>query len=176
LSRQVKSSIPDLAENEVRNLILEPNDDNTLLLYDNVGLGLQFVYPRRWHVASVQGRRVALDEPKGSGLLLSVEPAPSLPTAAAFLGESRDYLEKQKARILRVENPSRLQAAPSELDHFGMAVDMAGQQVWMDYFVVRQKDAGATVAARLLPNELAPLKRDIERIAKSVRITAAPDK
>ena len=31
---------------------LEPNADNTLLLYDNPELGIRFLYPRRWHVGS----------------------------------------------------------------------------------------------------------------------------
>jgi hypothetical protein len=46
--------------------------------------------------------------------------------------------------------------------------------VLMDYYVARQDNGGATLAARLLPGaELAALQKEIERIARSVTITKA---
>jgi hypothetical protein len=40
----------------------------------------------------------------------------------------------------------------------------------MDYYVLRQAPGGATLAARLLPADLAGLQKEVERIARSVQI------
>ena len=45
---------------------------------------------------------------------------------------------------------------------------MGSQKATMDYYIVRQANGGATVAARLLT---ADLQKDVERIARSVTIT-----
>ena len=64
-------------------MALEPNADNTQLLYDNPDLGVRFLHPRRWRVAGVRGAQVALDETGGNGLLLTLEPAATVPTGPA---------------------------------------------------------------------------------------------
>ena len=61
LTRQANTRSSDLTETALRGLVTEPNADNTLLLYDNPELGVRFLYPRRWHVASVRGTQVTLD-------------------------------------------------------------------------------------------------------------------
>ena len=44
-----------------------------------------------------------MDENGGSGLLLTVEPLKETPTASQFLQESKNWLEQQKAKVLRVD-------------------------------------------------------------------------
>jgi hypothetical protein len=172
LTRQANRRHKDLSDEALRDITLEPNAGNTLLLYDNLDLGVKFLYPRRWRVAGVRGRQVALDEVQGNGLLLTLEPLAQLPTAAQFMKESRTWLGQQKARVLRLDNPRRLQNAPRSLDHFAIDAEVARQRVWLDYFVVRQQGTGgATLAARLMPKELAGLRKEVEGIARSVRIT-----
>jgi len=168
LSRQAHAQVPDLTEEALKGVALEPNADNTLLLYDNAELGIRFLYPRRWHVASAQANQVALDEPKGSGVLLTVEPAERVPAGAQFLLESRDFFVKQKAKVLRVDEPRRVQASPRELDHFALDVEVAGERALMDYYVIRQAAGGATLAGRLQPTDLPALQKDVESIARSV--------
>src|SRR5262249_55020241 len=141
-----------------------------LLLYDNPDLKLRFLHPRGWRVTGVRGTQVTLDEAGGSGLLLTVEPAARVPAAAQFLTESRDYLQKQKARLFATEGPPRVQAAPPELDQFALDVETAGQRVLMDYYVARQAAGGATLAARLLTANRDKLRREVEGIARSVTI------
>lgn len=170
LTRKPQESA-ELADASLRGVAVEPNADNTLLLYDNLELGLRFLYPRRWRVAGVQGRQVALDEPGGSGLLLTVEPPAAVPTAAQYLTESRDWLGKQKIKLLRIDPPRRLQYAPQELEQFGLEVEEPGRRVLLHYYVARQSLGGATLAARLLPTDLAAVQREAERIARSVAIT-----
>jgi hypothetical protein len=170
LTRQAPQASKDLSDTALKGVTLEPNDDNTMLLYDNFDLGLRFLYPRRWKVMSVQGRQVAV-EANGSGLLLTREPLLSVPTGAQFLGESKNWLEQQKGKIGRVEAPQRMQTKQGEEEHFSLHVDLQGQSVVMDYFVTRQALGGATLAARLLPKDLAGLRKDVARIAASIQIT-----
>jgi hypothetical protein len=169
LTRQVVTRIAELSEEALRGVSLEPNADNTLLLYDHADLGVRFLYPRRWRVAGVRGSQVTLDGADGSGLLITVDPPARVPTGAQFLAESRGWLEKQKARLLRTEAPEQVQGPA--LEHFALEADMGGQKFLMDYYVARQAAGGATLAARLLPADLAALRKEVERIARSLAIT-----
>jgi hypothetical protein len=172
LTRQVHTTAKDMSEEALKGVALEPNADNTRLLYDNADLGVRFLYPRRWHVAGVHGRQIGLDTADGNGLLLTLEPAGRVPTGTQFLDESRKYLQQQKAKILRVEEPGQLQIAPQELERFALDVEVNSQKVQMDYYVARQgKLGGATLAARLLPTDLAALRKEVEAIARTVTIT-----
>jgi hypothetical protein len=170
LTRQAHRRSADLGDEALRSWTLEPNADNTQLLYDNPELGVRFLYSRRWHVAGVRGTQVAVDEAQGSGLLLTLELPARVPTGAQFLAESRAYLQQQKAKVVRVEGPRKLQEAPRALEQFRLEVEVMGQPAVMDYYVIRQPAGGATLAARLLPADLANLQRDVERIARSVQV------
>ena len=170
LTRRPHTRAQELSDMELRRLVLEPNDNNTQLLYDNADLGVQFLHPRRWHVAGVRGRQVGVDEKKGSGLLLTVEPLKRVPTAAAFLQEARTYLQKQKAVLVGQQPPRLVQAAPPSVERFDLEVTMAGQRVVLVYIVVRQANGGATLTARLLPEGMPALAREVERIARSVAL------
>src|SRR5262249_16850311 len=61
LTRQTQQRSKDLSDGALKGLALEPSPANTLLLYENPDLGLRFLYPRRWRVASQRGPQVALD-------------------------------------------------------------------------------------------------------------------
>jgi hypothetical protein len=52
-----------------------------------------------------------------------------------------------------------------------MEADMGKQRMWLDYWVIRQAQGGATVAARLSPTDLQSLRRDVQRIVRSFEIT-----
>jgi hypothetical protein len=171
LTRQANQRSADLSDEALRSVVVEPNAENTLLLYDNPDLGVRLLYPRRWRVGGVRGRQVVLDEVNGNGMLVTLEAAARIPTAAQFLAESRDYLEKQKAKVLRINPPQRLGQPPHDLEHFGLEIDMAGQAATMDYYIIRQAQGGATLAARLLPANVAETRKDVERIARSLVIT-----
>jgi hypothetical protein len=116
------------------------------------------------------GSQVALAAGDGSGILITVDPSERVPTALAFLDESRAWLTKQKARLVRTYSPRRLRDRPT-LDGFALEVEMGKQRIWLDYYVTAQAGGGATVAARLLPQGLSELRREAEKIAQSVTIT-----
>jgi hypothetical protein len=169
LTRRPQGPAADLSDEALRGIGLEPTAENTELLYDNPDLGIRFLHPRRWRVGAVRGTQLTLDETNGSGLLLTVEPADRVPTVAQYLAESRDFLEKQKMRVLRMEAPRRVAAVP-EVDTFALETEASGQRVLLEYYVSRQPSGGMTLAARLLPADLPALRREVERIARSVQL------
>jgi hypothetical protein len=171
LTRQANQRTRELSDEGLKGVALEPDADNTRLLYDNADLGVRFLHPRRWHVAGVHGAQVALDAPDGSGVLLTLEPPARVPTGAQFLNESQTYLQQQKAKVLRIDAARKVQPAPQELERFGLEVEVGGQKVQMEYYVARQASGGATVAARLLPEDLANLRKEVEAVARSIVIT-----
>jgi hypothetical protein len=172
LTRQVLGRLPELADEAFRGVALEPNADNTLLLYDNPDLGVRFLHPRRWRVAVVRGSQVALDADGGAGLLITLDPLTRVPTGDQFLAESRAWLVRQKATVVRTEPPRQVQATPP-LEQFALEAQMGGQKFLMDYYVCRQGKGGATLAARLPPSDQATLRKEVERIARSLSVTRA---
>ncbi len=181
LTRQLNPHGRELSDGGLRGVKLDPDADNTLMLYDNPEIGVRFLFPRRWRVAGVRGLQVALDEINGNGLLLTLEPAARVPTAAQFLAETRAWMGQQKAKVLRVEAPRRLQAAPRAVDQFAIDAEVMRERVLMDYYVLSQARGGATGTARLLPKDVAAVRKEVEKIVRSVEITrpivaAAPKK
>ncbi len=174
LTRETSAAVKELGGAALKGLTLTPTADNTLLLYDSADLGLRFVYPRRWRVAGGLGRQVRLDGADGSGLQITLDPPAKVPTGAQFLTESRDYFKGQKAKVFGSEEPSRVRGGAGELEHFTIDVEVKGDRVLMAYYVAKQDNGGATLAARLLPGaELAAVRKEVERIAKSVTVTKA---
>lgn len=171
LTRQANTEVRELSDAGLRGVKLEPDDDNTLLLYDNEDIGLRFLYPRRWRVAGVRGGQIGIDETNGSGLMMTLEAPARVPTAAQYLAESKTWLLKEKARIVRVADPRSLRDSPNALSQFSIEMETGGKPAVMEYFVIHQRMGGVTIAARLLPTDVAVLKREVERIARSVQIT-----
>jgi hypothetical protein len=167
MSRQVDTKCKEISDEGLKGATLEPDADNSLLLYDNPDLGVKFLHPRRWRVAGVRGNQVTLDGADGSGMMLTLEAAAKTPTGEQFLTESREWLAGQKAKLLRTEEVKRTQG----LDHFALEAEVTGQKVLMDYYVLRGADGGLLVAARLLPDDLDALRKEVERIARSASIT-----
>jgi len=172
LTRQPSQS-KELSDDALRGLTLEPNDDNTQLLYENEEMGIRFLYPRRWRVAGVNGRQIGLDETRGNGgLLMTIEALSRVPTGPQYLQESQNWLTGQKAKVIKSERPATLQNPPRLLEHFTIDADIKDQRVRLAYYVMRQPLGGATLAARLVPStDLTSLERDVQRVARSLQIT-----
>jgi hypothetical protein len=170
LTRRANTHSAELSDAALRGVALEPSADNTRLLYDNPDLGVRFLYPRRWKVAGVRGSQLALDGADGCGLLLTIDPLSRVPSGASFLAESRTWLVKQKARLLRVVPPASVPGTRG-LEHFALEAEMGGQKFWMDYYVTRHAGGGATLAARLPPRDLAAMRKEVAQLARSVVIT-----
>ncbi len=174
LTRQARTEAKELTNGSLKGKTLTPTAANTLLLCDNAELGVRFLYPRRWRMAGGLGRQLRLDGADGSGLQITLDPPARVPTGAQFLAESRAYFTDQKAKIFRTEPPTRVEGGAGPLEHFTLDVEVKGDRVLMDYYVAKQDNGGATLAARLLPGkELATVQKEIADIAKSLTVTRA---
>ncbi len=171
LTRQAPVTSTELSEQALKGIALEPNNENTRLLYDNPDLGVRLVHPRRWRVATVQGRQLALDSPDGSGVLFTLDPLTRIPTGAQFQSETKDFLLKQKGRILSASTPRVVQDRPTVLEQFTLETEMNKQRLVMVYYIIRQKNGGATVAARFLPETREVLEKELDKIVRSLTIT-----
>jgi hypothetical protein len=153
----------------LRGMKLEPNADNTLLLFEHPQVGARFVYPRNWRVAGFNDKQIGIDESKGSGLLLTLSPAANTPNGILFLQETQHFLVKQQAKIFRTEQP---RVVANGLETFTIDAETAKQRVSLQYYTTRQGAQGATIAARLLPRDLPQVQREVEQIARSLQLRA----
>jgi hypothetical protein len=172
LTRQARARCPELADEAIRGLTVEPNGDNTQLLYESPELGVRLQHPRRWRMQAAKGRQLFFEATNGNGVLVTLEPPASVPTASAYLAETQAFIAKEKGKVLKTDTPQRL---TTEIDQFGLDVEMNGRRERLEYYIVRQPAGGATVAARLSPTaDLDAVRRDVERIVRGLRIVAAP--
>ncbi len=171
LTREPKSSSVALSDSALRGLSLEPNDDNTRLLFDDQDLGVRFLYPRRWRVSTLQRNQVSLDEPTGGGLLITLEPLKRMPSGQQFQREANAFLTKMGVKILQASAPRKMQASPGNVEHFSVQAKVNKQRVQLDYFIARQTNGGATIASRLLSSQARTLEPDVQRIVRSLEIT-----
>lgn len=168
MTRQREPKSRELSDDSLRGLTLEPNADNTLLLFDQPHVGVRFLHPRNWRIAGMNDKQIGIDEARGNGVLITLSPAASTPTAALFRQESVQWLAKQNAKILREE---KIQALGGGLELFGFEAEIGKERVLLQYYVMRQGDRGATLTARLLPGD-ASAQREAEKIARSLQLRA----
>ncbi len=170
LSRQANTRCKELSDDGLKGVTLEPNEDNTRLLYDNPDLGVKFQYPRRWR-ASERANQVTLETAGGNGVILSVEPLARVPTGAQFLAEAKHDLEAMKAKISRTGAVRLMQEKPP-WEEFSLDAEVNGQKLFLQYYVTKQARGGVTVAARLVSGEgLTDLQKEVERVARSIEVT-----
>lgn len=172
LTREPNPACKSLSDETVKHLRTEPDDERTMLMYEDAAQGISFDHSRRWRVNSSRGRQVTLEDNNGAGLLLTLEPLARLPTIGDYQRESATYLKSKGIAVLR-------QDAPKGLDPNTERATLRMQEgqkdpVWMDYYRVRRPLGGMTIAARLPETDPDASRREVERIAASVRITIAP--
>jgi hypothetical protein len=167
LERSPGGKATDLDDAALKGVKLEPDEDNTRMLYDSASQAVRFEYPRAWRIAREAEGQIALDGAGGSGLLITLDPAGKTPTSRQLLEESRGWMRKQKGEVLREVPAATLRTSP-RLEAFSLEVKLGGQTFWMDYYVTEQASGGATVAARLVPADLKQSRKDVEAIARSI--------
>jgi hypothetical protein len=170
MTRQVNGNCPELSDDALRGVALEPDANNTLLLYDNPNAGVRFLYPRRWRVTAVRGAQITLDGADGNGLLLTVDRTRPGPSGEQFLAEAQNWLVKQNARLLHADRLHQVRGEPV-LEAFALEAELSGQKFLMDYYVTRQPAGGATLAARLVPSDREEARREVDRLARSIVIS-----
>jgi hypothetical protein len=169
LTRRLESS-PDLGDEVVRKLGVDPTPENTLLLFDEPQLGVRFTYARRWQVKQADARQIILEGQGGGGLVITLEPLSQLPTGKQFQAEAAETLKKQGARANRSEAPQAIRAAPELIERFLFEVEINKEPAFLDYYVVRQTLAGATVAGNYPAREAAAMQKEAEATVRSLRL------
>jgi hypothetical protein len=169
LTRRLESSA-DLADDVVKRLPLEPNAGNTLLLFDQPALGVRFTYPRRWTVQRADARQILLDAQGGGGLVITLEPLAQTPTGKQFQAEATATLQKQGARILRAEPPQAMRGPEGIVERFWFEAELNKQGVFLDYYTLRHAAAGATIAGHYPLRDAGILQREVDAIARSLRL------
>ncbi len=170
LTRRPEANNAALSDEALRTLVVQPNDDNTLLLFDEQEFGVRFVYPRRWRVQRADARQITLQEPQGGGLQLTLEPAGRTPTARQLQAEVADWMRKEQLRLVRSTSPRSLQAGTERIDQFDLEVEQ-GKEAWkLDYYLVRQAAGGVAAAGRYPLANAAAMQKDAERIVRSIRL------
>ena len=157
----------EVGDEALRGLTLEPNAENSLLLFEHPQVGARFLYPRNWRIAGFNDKQIGIDENRGSGVLITLAPAGATPSGAQFHQETLQFLTKQQAKVLR-EEKVRLIAGGWET--FGFEAEVAKQRVMLQYFTTRQGTQGATLTARMLPADLVNVHRDVDAMAKSLQL------
>lgn len=169
MTRMPSPLTAEVGDAALRGLTLEPNADNTLLLFDHPQVGARFAYPRNWRVAGFNGKQIGIDETRGSGLLVTMTPAAQTPTGPQFLQETQQWLVKEKAKVYREE---KLRTLPSGIDTFGFDAEVGKQRALLQYYVIRQGNMGVTMTARILPADAVSTQQDVERMVKSLQLRA----
>ena len=161
----------DLSDRALSQLTLEPNVENSRLLFDNPEMGLRFEYPRRWRVGNAEGTRIPIDGPSGAGILLTIQPAAETPTSNQYQAEVLEYIAKQKWPIQNLERPRMVATRPVRIDRFGMDVTTEKEQVRLEYAVILEGTMGATAAVRLPAKQAQLLQRDVDAVLQSIHLS-----
>lgn len=167
MTRTPTPQAKELGDETLRGLTLEPNAENTRLLFEHPQVGVRFLYPRNWRIAGFNDKQIGIDENRGSGLLLTLAPAAGTPTGAQFYQETIQFLKKQQTKISREEKP---RAIAGGWETFGFDAEIGKERVFLQYYTTRQGSHGATLTARLLQADLATVQRDVEQIARSLQL------
>lgn len=167
LTREATPRTTELGDPALKGLKLQPDEHNTLLWFVSPEVGASFVYPRHWHVGGVNGQRrqVGLDEKRGSGVLVTVDAIQNAPTIAKLQQEVQSDLLKQQAKLLKMEQPRKLD---NGADTFGVDAMIGGNRVYLQYFLVRQQASYAVVTANLQVQDMVALQKDVERLVRSL--------
>jgi hypothetical protein len=166
MTRSPGAQSKEISDDALRGMTLEPNAENSLLLFEHPQTGARFLYPRNWHVAGVNDKQIGVDEKRGCGVLITLTPAASTPNGTQFFNETVSFLQKERAKLTRAEKPRVVQ---SGLETFSFEGELANQKVVLQYYTTRQGDHGATLTARILPAHAAEVQGDVERIARSLQ-------
>lgn len=172
LQRQPVTGYVPLSDAKLRDLDLTPSEENTRLLYDSETAGVRFVHSRNWHVVRINGRQITVDEVGGTGLLITLETPDGVPPAARFLREAKKELEDRGAKLVKSDEPVRLD---NQVEYFVLYGEIGKEKVAMAYFVIRRDLGGATFAARIPDAAKDARMQELQRLARSFTVTRRLD-
>ena len=127
LTRQKRRS-KALDDASLRGIALEPNEDNTLLLYDNPTWEFGFSIRAAGMPAACVADNSRSTPPAAAAACCSRWSRPRVPTGVQFMAESRGYLLQQHARILGESRVRQLPGAAGILEQFALDVKIGGKR------------------------------------------------
>jgi hypothetical protein len=119
----------------------------------------------------VQGRQITIEESKGGGILMTLEPKDRVPTAKQYQTEVMTFLAKNLAKVAPPEAPTSV----DKLDRFGFDVETKTGRNRLEYAILNTAEGGVLVAARFPEKEATDLKADLARMLKQLEITKRID-
>lgn len=172
LTRQAHTRARELSPEAVAGLTLRETEETTRLLFENTELGVRFLYPRRWRLAGGLGRQIRLDGKDGSGVQITLDPPGESPTVNALRADAKSFLDSKKATGVSYSTPRRLTGTGArDLEQFHIEATFENRTLRMDYYVLRQTEGGATIAASLPDRDASRLQPEVERLARSLTLT-----
>lgn len=173
LTREPRPAPGSIAE-QAAAATLEPNEDNTRILFEDEDAGVRFAHSRKWK-PRVEGTQVKLDDLRGNGMVLSIDPLPRAPSMKEFLEEARAGVERRRGVVSFVGPTQSVQRRPTSIESttldIGLPADAKSDRGVVYLAIIRDETAAATLAATLLTSDRAALAREVERLAATVRVS-----
>lgn len=172
LTRQARTAPAAIAD--TKGLPLDPNEDNTRLLFEDDELGVRLAHARKWK-PRVEGTQIKLEDSRGNGVVLTPDPLNRLPTLPQFIAEAKGGLERRKAKVSNVTSAETVQRQPTQVEAAALdaevALEKSSLKLTVALALIRDQSAGATFAATLLTDDRAAMLRELEKMAASVRVS-----
>ena len=147
-------------------MVLEVNEENTLLLVQEPRLGLEMVHSRRWVPRPVNDKSWIIDGPSGSGLTIQFESANAIPQAEAVRKPIEATLGKTAQNLKPLPDP----AGWTDVPRLSWTGAQNGKEYVFEYFLWKQGSKGAIIAGRYFAPEANLAQKDVERMIKGLRV------
>jgi hypothetical protein len=149
---------------------LDPTEENTLLLARETKLGVELTHSRRWAPRPPGDKQWIIDGPSGSGLTIQFEQANKIPDAQQLQKEIETTLSKAAQGLKAEPDPAGWTETNRSAQRLSWRGSQNGKEYVFDYFLWKQGEKGAIVAARYFAPEAREAQRDAERIVRSLRL------
>lgn len=171
--RPIEGADPQLGDDIVAALPLEPTAEQTALFYQHTPLGIELTHPRRWFLSHAEGPQLRF-EYRGHVLILHFDPDGKTPSAKDYFAEVRGDLEKRKIPLDQVLlEPIEKERSGNRIGKFSVAAKMDGTPMMLDYYVMQRGSRGARLAAWFKSDLLADenVAKDAEAIIRGIVFT-----
>jgi hypothetical protein len=155
-----------------KELALDANEENTLLLVVEPRIGLEMVHSRRWVPRPVSDKQWMIDGPAGSGLTIQFEPSPNIPAAGAVRKEIETTLGKRAQGLKPEGDPPGWVHENRAVERLAWRGSQDGKEYVFEYFLWKQGQKGAIIAARYHALDALHAQKDVERMVRSLRLDA----
>jgi hypothetical protein len=175
LKRRPAIDDPRLTAAALEGLELKASRQSTALLFDGSSVGLRFLYPRNWELASFTKNTVQLKEPTGGDMRLTIDSTPA-PTAEKLRAELLTWLKGQKATV-RKNDPIQLEplAGSQRAERFSVRAEHERTEKEWTYLIVREGNRSVAIGSNFVQERVETLRDDVLFIARSLKFIERKD-